>query len=116
MERGGKCGFVDKVKNMMVSGASAVVVGDFQKGPLVTMYSNRGKTLVLSGVWMLRRRSMKDRNVCSLGEEDENFRKGRDTPHAHVGHLILSFYCFTVLFSFPLPNVYDDDVNKQNDA
>lgn len=43
MERGGKCGFVDKVKNMMVSGASAVVVGDCLKGPLVTMYSNRGK-------------------------------------------------------------------------
>ncbi|KAG0220300.1 hypothetical protein BGX33_003560 [Mortierella sp. NVP41] len=29
---------------MMVSGASAVVVGDNQKGPLVTMYSNRGDT------------------------------------------------------------------------
>ncbi|KAF9151671.1 hypothetical protein BG015_006374 [Linnemannia schmuckeri] len=44
VERGGKCGFVDKVKNMMVSGASAVIVGDCQKGPLVTMYSNREDT------------------------------------------------------------------------
>ncbi|KAF9101927.1 hypothetical protein BGX29_005125 [Mortierella sp. GBA35] len=44
VERGGECGFVNKVKNMMVSGASAVVVGDNQKGPLVTMYSNRGDT------------------------------------------------------------------------
>ncbi|KAG0075501.1 hypothetical protein BGZ90_009816 [Linnemannia elongata] len=44
VERGGKCGFVDKVKNMMVSGASAVVVGDCLKGPLVTMYSNREDT------------------------------------------------------------------------
>ncbi|KAK3833518.1 MAG: hypothetical protein JOS17DRAFT_740772 [Linnemannia elongata] len=41
VERGGKCGFVDKVKNMMASGASAVIVGDSIKGPLVTMYSNR---------------------------------------------------------------------------
>ncbi|KAF9127515.1 hypothetical protein BGW39_005816 [Mortierella sp. 14UC] len=44
VERGGKCGFVDKVKNMMVSGASAVIVGDYEKGPLVTMYSNREDT------------------------------------------------------------------------
>ncbi|KAF8941431.1 hypothetical protein BGZ47_007382 [Haplosporangium gracile] len=44
VERGGKCGFVDKVKNMMVSGASAVIVGDCQKGPLVTMYSNQEDT------------------------------------------------------------------------
>ncbi|KAK3831079.1 MAG: hypothetical protein J3R72DRAFT_345633, partial [Linnemannia gamsii] len=41
VERGGRCGFVDKVKNMMASGASAVIVGDFEKGPLLTMYSNR---------------------------------------------------------------------------
>lgn len=45
VERGGKCGFVDKVKNMMDSGASAVIVGDYQKGPLITMYSDRGKSL-----------------------------------------------------------------------
>ncbi|KAF9926480.1 hypothetical protein FBU30_003951 [Linnemannia zychae] len=44
VERGGNCGFVDKVKNMMISGASAVIVGDCQKGPLVTMYSNRDDT------------------------------------------------------------------------
>ncbi|KAG0296991.1 hypothetical protein BGZ97_004379, partial [Linnemannia gamsii] len=44
VERGGKCGFVDKVKNMMDSGASAVIVGDYQKGPLITMYSDREDT------------------------------------------------------------------------
>ncbi|KAF9548022.1 E3 ubiquitin-protein ligase rnf13 [Mortierella hygrophila] len=44
VERGGTCGFVDKVKNMMASGASAVVVGDYLRGPLVTMYSNRDDT------------------------------------------------------------------------
>lgn len=42
VERGGRCSFIDKVRNMQASGASAVIVGDNKKGGLVTMYA-RGK-------------------------------------------------------------------------
>ncbi|KAF9127283.1 hypothetical protein BGW39_005977 [Mortierella sp. 14UC] len=39
VERGGDCSFVDKVRHMEASGASAVVVGDNVKGGLLVMYS-----------------------------------------------------------------------------
>ncbi|KAG0320268.1 hypothetical protein BGZ97_000346 [Linnemannia gamsii] len=39
VERGGDCSFVDKVRHMETSGASAVIVGDNVKGGLLVMYS-----------------------------------------------------------------------------
>ncbi|KAF9436440.1 Chitin synthase, class 1 [Entomortierella beljakovae] len=39
VERGGKCNFVEKVRNMQASGAKAVIVGDNQKGGLITMFA-----------------------------------------------------------------------------
>ncbi|KAF9909218.1 hypothetical protein EC991_008979 [Linnemannia zychae] len=39
VERGGDCSFVDKVRHMEASGASAVIVGDNVKGGLLVMYS-----------------------------------------------------------------------------
>ncbi|KAF9431311.1 hypothetical protein BGZ94_000018 [Podila epigama] len=39
VERGGDCGFAEKVRNMQVSGASAVIVGDDRRGGLITMYA-----------------------------------------------------------------------------
>ncbi|KAF9970280.1 hypothetical protein BGZ73_007031 [Actinomortierella ambigua] len=39
VERGGDCSFVEKVRNMQASGAGAVIVGDNQRGGLVTMYA-----------------------------------------------------------------------------
>lgn len=49
VERGGKCGFADKVRNMQASGAKAVIVGDNQRGGLITMYA-RGKNLFPTNV------------------------------------------------------------------
>ncbi|KAF9144142.1 hypothetical protein BGX30_013680 [Mortierella sp. GBA39] len=39
VERGGDCSFVDKVRHMEASGASAVIVGDNVKSGLLVMYS-----------------------------------------------------------------------------
>ncbi|KAF9585224.1 hypothetical protein BGW38_003338 [Lunasporangiospora selenospora] len=47
VERGGKCSFVEKVRNMQASGASAVIVGDNQKGPLITMYAREDTSDVM---------------------------------------------------------------------
>ncbi|KAG0238537.1 hypothetical protein BGW42_004299 [Actinomortierella wolfii] len=47
VERGGDCSFVDKVRNMQASGAGAVIVGDNQRGGLVTMYARDDTSDVL---------------------------------------------------------------------
>ncbi|KAF9318528.1 hypothetical protein BG003_011072 [Podila horticola] len=44
VERGGNCGFADKVRNMQASGAKAVIVGDNQRGGLITMYAREDTT------------------------------------------------------------------------
>lgn len=49
VERGGRCGFAEKVRNMQASGAKAVIVGDNQRGGLITMYA-RGKNLFPTNV------------------------------------------------------------------
>ncbi|KAG0222407.1 E3 ubiquitin-protein ligase rnf13 [Mortierella sp. GBA43] len=40
VERGGDCSFVDKVRNMQASGATAVIVGDNQRSGLITMFAS----------------------------------------------------------------------------
>ncbi|KAG0205919.1 hypothetical protein BGX28_002561 [Mortierella sp. GBA30] len=47
VERGGDCSFVQKVRNMQVSGAKAVIVGDNQRNGLVTMYAREDTSDVL---------------------------------------------------------------------
>ncbi|KAF9584886.1 E3 ubiquitin-protein ligase rnf13 [Lunasporangiospora selenospora] len=47
VERGGDCSFVDKVRNMQASGASAVIVGDNQRSGLITMYAREDTSDVL---------------------------------------------------------------------
>ncbi|KAI1314399.1 hypothetical protein EDD11_002225 [Mortierella claussenii] len=47
VERGGRCSFVDKVRNMQASGAKAVIVGDNQKDGLITMYAREDTSDVL---------------------------------------------------------------------
>ncbi|KAK3809221.1 MAG: hypothetical protein J3Q66DRAFT_353234 [Benniella sp.] len=47
VERGGRCSFIDKVRNMQASGASAVIVGDNKKGGLVTMYAREDTSDIL---------------------------------------------------------------------
>ncbi|KAF9159035.1 hypothetical protein DFQ26_006998 [Actinomortierella ambigua] len=47
VERGGDCSFVEKVRNMQASGAGAVIVGDNQRGGLVTMYARDDTSDVL---------------------------------------------------------------------
>ncbi|KAG0353166.1 hypothetical protein BC939DRAFT_455880 [Gamsiella multidivaricata] len=47
VERGGRCSFVDKVRNMQASGARAIIVGDNQKGGLLTMYAREDTSDVL---------------------------------------------------------------------
>ncbi|KAF9361933.1 E3 ubiquitin-protein ligase rnf13 [Mortierella sp. AD094] len=47
VERGGRCNFVDKVRNMQASGAQAVIVGDNQRNPLITMYAREDTSDIL---------------------------------------------------------------------
>ncbi|KAG0314048.1 hypothetical protein BGZ99_008394 [Dissophora globulifera] len=47
VERGGRCSFIDKVRNMQASGAKAVIVGDNQKNGLITMYAREDTSDVL---------------------------------------------------------------------
>ncbi|KAG0197984.1 hypothetical protein BGX28_008546 [Mortierella sp. GBA30] len=47
VERGGGCSFADKVRNMQASGAQAVIVGDNQKGGLITMYAQEDTSDIL---------------------------------------------------------------------
>ncbi|KAI8363174.1 hypothetical protein B0O80DRAFT_432913 [Mortierella sp. GBAus27b] len=52
VERGGRCSFVDKVRNMQASGASAVIVGDNQKGNLITMYARDTSDVLIPSVFI----------------------------------------------------------------
>ncbi|KFH68760.1 hypothetical protein, variant [Podila verticillata NRRL 6337] len=52
VERGGSCGFAEKVRNMQASGAKAVIVGDNQRGGLITMYARDTSDITIPSVFI----------------------------------------------------------------